>query len=190
MRYTTRLHCRLGQFQQRVTEVLGDLEGHGVASYIDDLGLYATTFEEYWQRLRTMFERLDSYDIRLNGSKCQFGQKSMDFLGHRVSKQGVEHGLAQRRLQPTAERASCGELSRRSSGRNRLQSRLQSDKRWCSSGITITSRPRKAHGTTLRCSCYSRIAGGIAGSPVRAQVMTAARYAGGAASQPLRTEGE
>ncbi len=37
-------------FQMRVTEILGDLEGHGVASYIDDLGLYATTFEEYLQR--------------------------------------------------------------------------------------------------------------------------------------------
>jgi hypothetical protein len=46
------------QFQQRVSEVLGDLEGHGVASYIDDLGLYATTFEEYLQRLQTMLERL------------------------------------------------------------------------------------------------------------------------------------
>ena len=73
------------QFQMRVSEVLGDLEGHGVASYIDDLGLYSTTFEEYLQRLQTMLERLDSYDIRLNGAKCQFGQKSMDFLGHRVS---------------------------------------------------------------------------------------------------------
>ncbi len=79
------------QFQQRVSEILGDLEGHGVASYIDDLGLYATTFEEYLQRLQMMLERLDAYDLRLNGSKCQFGQKSMDFLGHRVSEQGVEH---------------------------------------------------------------------------------------------------
>jgi hypothetical protein len=83
------------QFQQRVSEILGDLEGpsHGVASYIDDLGLYATTFEEYLQRLQTMLEKLGSYDIRLNGGKCQFGQKSMDFLGHpsRVSEQGVKH---------------------------------------------------------------------------------------------------
>ncbi len=61
--------------------------------YIDDLGLYATTFEEYLQRLQSMLERLDSYDIRLNGGKCptsQFGQKSMDFLGYRVSEQGVD----------------------------------------------------------------------------------------------------
>jgi hypothetical protein len=64
---------------------------HGVASYIDDLGLYGTTFEEYLQRLQTMLERLGAYDLRLNGGKCQFGQKSMDFLGHRVSEQGVQH---------------------------------------------------------------------------------------------------
>jgi hypothetical protein len=48
--------------------------------YIDDLGLCATTFEEYLQRLQSILGRLDSYDIRLNGGKCQFGQKSMDFL--------------------------------------------------------------------------------------------------------------
>jgi hypothetical protein len=36
-----------------------------VASYIDDLGLYATTFEEYLQRLQTMLERLDAYDLQV-----------------------------------------------------------------------------------------------------------------------------
>ncbi len=44
-----------------------------MASYIDELGLYGATFEECLQRLRTMLERLDAYDLRLNGSKCQFG---------------------------------------------------------------------------------------------------------------------
>ena len=62
------------QVQQRVSEVLGDLEGHGVASYIDDLGLYGTSFDQYLQRLETMLQRLDSVDIRLNGAKCEFGQ--------------------------------------------------------------------------------------------------------------------
>ncbi len=86
-----------------MSEILGDLEGHGGASYIDDLGLYATTFEEYLRRLQTMLERLpvDSYDIRLNGGKCQFGQNSMDFLGHRVSEQGV---AAQVLAHPGADR--------------------------------------------------------------------------------------
>jgi hypothetical protein len=79
------------QFQQRVSEVLGDLEGHGVASYIDDLGLYATSFDQYLQRLETMLQRLDSVDIRLNGAKCEFGQRSMQFLGHTVSEAGIAH---------------------------------------------------------------------------------------------------
>ena len=79
------------QFQQRVSEILGDLEGHGVASYIDDLGLYASTFDQYLLRLETMLQRLDSVDVRLNGAKCEFGQKSMEFLGHRVSEAGIAH---------------------------------------------------------------------------------------------------
>ena len=79
------------QFQQRVSEILGDLEGHGVASYIDDLGLYASTFDQDLLRLETMLQRLDSVDVRLNGAKCEFGQKSMEFLGHRVSEAGIAH---------------------------------------------------------------------------------------------------
>ena len=79
------------QFQQRVSEVLGDLEGHGVASYIDDLGLYAASFDQYLQRLETMLQRLDSVDIRLSGAKCEFGQRSMQFLGHTVSEAGSAH---------------------------------------------------------------------------------------------------
>jgi hypothetical protein len=81
------------QFQQRCSEILGDLEGHGVASYIDDLGLYASTFYQYLLRLETMLQRLDSVDVRLNGAKCEFGQKSMEFLGHQVpvSEAGIAH---------------------------------------------------------------------------------------------------
>ena len=69
--------------------MLGDLEGHGVASYIDDLGLYATSFDQYLQRLEMMLQRLDSVDIRLNGAKCEFRQRSMQFLGHTVSEAGI-----------------------------------------------------------------------------------------------------
>ncbi len=62
-----------------------------MASYIDDLGLYATSFDQYLQRLETMLQRLDSVDIRLSGAKCEFGQRSMQFLGHTVSKAGIAH---------------------------------------------------------------------------------------------------
>jgi hypothetical protein len=79
------------QFQQRISEVLGDLEGHGVASYIDDMGLYAQSFEEFVTNLETMLQRLDNYDVRLKGAKCEFNTKALTFLGHRVTSEGVEH---------------------------------------------------------------------------------------------------
>jgi hypothetical protein len=74
------------QFQQRLSEVLGDLDGHGVASYIDDMGLYAQSFEEFVTNLETMLQRLDNYDVRLNGAKCEFNTKALTFLGHRVTR--------------------------------------------------------------------------------------------------------
>jgi hypothetical protein len=79
------------QFQQRLSEVLGDLDGHGVASYIDDMGLNAQSFEEFVTNLETMLQRLDNYDVRLNGAKCEFNTKALTFLGHRVTSEGVEH---------------------------------------------------------------------------------------------------
>ena len=36
-----------------------------------------------------MLQRLDSVDIRLNGAKCEFGQRSMQFLGRTVSEAGI-----------------------------------------------------------------------------------------------------
>ena len=35
--------------------------------------------------------RLEAVHILLNGAKCDFGQRSMDFLGHRVSEAGIAH---------------------------------------------------------------------------------------------------
>jgi transposase InsO family protein len=79
------------EFQSRVTHLLGELEGNGVVSYIDDLAVYSDNFAGYLQRLRALFEKLDSVDLRLNGNKCEFGVKEMEFLGHTVNKDGVRH---------------------------------------------------------------------------------------------------
>jgi hypothetical protein len=74
------------EFQERVSrDVLQGLEGHGIESYLDDLGIHADTFEELLTLLRKLFERLRRFDLRLNGKKCQFGCSEMGFLGHYIT---------------------------------------------------------------------------------------------------------
>jgi hypothetical protein len=67
------------QFQQRVGEVLGDLEGHGVASYIDDLGLYAQSFEEFVTNLETeILTHTSNSDLELKDFTASVGWMSSE----------------------------------------------------------------------------------------------------------------
>ena len=79
-------------FQRRIsTEVLRELEGHGVESFIDDICIYSETFEEHVRLLREVLSRLRACDLVLNGSKCMFGGASVEFLGVTVDGTGVAH---------------------------------------------------------------------------------------------------
>ena len=83
-----------------------------MASYIDDLGIYATSFDQYLQRRpETMLQRLDSVDIRLNGAKCEFGQRSMQFLGHTVSELRLAL-LTHRAVLKRSSRCRCRQRAR------------------------------------------------------------------------------
>ncbi len=46
-----------------------------MASYIDDLGLYGATFEEYLQRLWTMLERFEAKGVNGIIRTSAFGQR-------------------------------------------------------------------------------------------------------------------
>ena len=79
-------------FQQRISEqVLPGLERKGVVSYIDDMCIHAQSFEEFLGTLRELFERLNAFDLRLNGKKCTLGGPDVDFLGMKVDGKGVQH---------------------------------------------------------------------------------------------------
>ena len=80
------------EFQRRISEeVLQELEGNGIESFLDDLLVSAATFEEYIKLLRQLFERLDEFDLRLKGQKCLLGSKEAEFLGLVINGDGVAH---------------------------------------------------------------------------------------------------
>jgi hypothetical protein len=74
-------------FQRFMHTVLLGLEFCYV--YIDDILVASKNEEEHLKHLRTVCERLASFNILINCNKCVFGQREIRFLGHIVSASGI-----------------------------------------------------------------------------------------------------
>jgi len=58
--------------------------------YLDDILVFSKTFDEHLDRLATVFDRLDRYSLKLKPSKYSLFQRKVSFLGHVISRQGIE----------------------------------------------------------------------------------------------------
>ena len=74
-------------FQRLMDGILGDLPF--CACYVDDILIFSGNTNEHIQHLREVLKRLRDNGLVVRQDKCQFGAKSVDFLGHRVSPAGV-----------------------------------------------------------------------------------------------------
>lgn len=77
------------EFCRLMGDVFRDLQWVECLLYMDDIIVPAKTVEESLLRLEHVFQRLKSANLKLKPSKCIFFQKSVKFLGHEVSEQGV-----------------------------------------------------------------------------------------------------
>jgi len=57
--------------------------------YIDDLIIHAQTEDEFCQRLDQVLSRLQARGITVNPEKCLLGVKSLEFVGHTISEDGL-----------------------------------------------------------------------------------------------------
>lgn len=58
--------------------------------YLDDVIIYARSFDEHVERLAIVFDRLKAANLKLKPSKCHLFQRRVTFLGHVVSESGIE----------------------------------------------------------------------------------------------------
>lgn len=77
-------------FQRVLDLVLKGLKKDFVLVYIDDLVVFSKTFGEHLRHVDTTLSRLEKFNLRLSLKKCTFAQPSTQFLGHRVSADGVQ----------------------------------------------------------------------------------------------------
>ena len=57
--------------------------------YLNDILVASSSLEHHAQHLRALFKRLQQHGLIINAVKCQFGRQDLDFLGHRITCQGV-----------------------------------------------------------------------------------------------------
>ena len=80
--------CSAPEFYQKAMEkILDGLEG--VLCYMDDVLVYGGDEEEHWSRLEKVLRRISQSGVTLKREKCEFGCKSVKFLGHVVSHSGI-----------------------------------------------------------------------------------------------------
>ncbi|BHF77227.1 hypothetical protein SprV_0502033100 [Sparganum proliferum] len=75
-------------FQRFIDQVLRGLDF--VYAYIDDLLVASSDAAEHEIHLRQLFERLDSFGVVINAAKCEFGARSLIFLGHEVNSDAIK----------------------------------------------------------------------------------------------------
>jgi hypothetical protein len=61
-----------------------------VIVYIDDILIYNGSLEEHVEHLRKVFQRLRENKLYAKLEKCEFGVMEMDFLGHRITQEGLK----------------------------------------------------------------------------------------------------
>lgn len=77
-------------YQRLMEECLGDYNMTICVIYLDDLIIFADTFEEHLDRLDKVLTRLKECELKLSPEKCFFIQEKVKFLGHVISKEGIE----------------------------------------------------------------------------------------------------
>ncbi len=77
-------------FQRLMEHVLRDLRGKCCLIYIDDVVIFSENEEKHLQHLNQVFSCLSNAGLTLNLRKCNFFQKSLTFLGHVISGEGVK----------------------------------------------------------------------------------------------------
>jgi len=83
--------CNTGATFQRLMDlVLSGLHLDICLVYLDDIVVFPRSAEEHLHRLEVVFQRLLKAGLKTKPGRCSFFRRSVSFLGHVVSKDGIE----------------------------------------------------------------------------------------------------
>ena len=74
-------------FQRLMAHVLSGIQN--IFVYLDDVLVYSENEDEHMKTLTLMFQKLEAAGLAISPKKCVFGEPELDFLGYRVTKDGI-----------------------------------------------------------------------------------------------------
>lgn len=77
-------------FQRVINTVLAGFKGNRCFIYLDDVVVHGDTLETHNFRLKEVFQRLFSYNLKLQPDKCEFLRKEVMYLSYLISEYGVK----------------------------------------------------------------------------------------------------
>ena len=77
-------------FQRLMESYLGDLHLNHCIIYLDDIIIFSRTHEEHIESLKKVLDKLTVAGLKLKPSRCEFFKPRLEYLGHIVSKDGIE----------------------------------------------------------------------------------------------------
>ena len=77
-------------FQHLMESCLGEMHLNWCIIYLNDVIIFSKTPEEHIERLQAVLHKLRTAGLKLKPSKCEFFRDRISYLGHIVSKDGVE----------------------------------------------------------------------------------------------------
>ncbi|CAI5671482.1 unnamed protein product [Oreochromis niloticus] len=77
-------------FQRLMERCMGDMHLKDALVFLDDVIVFSRTLEEHEERLMKVLTRLKEFGLKLSPEKCVFFQTSVRYLGHVVSRNGVQ----------------------------------------------------------------------------------------------------
>ena len=77
-------------FQRQMMLVFEPLLYTQLLIWLDDLLLYATTIDQMFEAIISLFKICVKYNLKLNAKKCNFFQESIKWCGHIIDHQGTK----------------------------------------------------------------------------------------------------
>ena len=77
-------------FQRLMERVLAHMNWRDCLVYIDDVCIWSRTFEEHLRKLGQVFQVIEKAGLRIKPSKCHICCKSVPYLGHLLSADGIQ----------------------------------------------------------------------------------------------------
>ena len=77
-------------FQRLMETCLDYLHLNWCIIYLDDVIVFSETPEEHVECLKAVFEKISKAGLKLKPSKCEFFKSRINYLGHIVSRNGIE----------------------------------------------------------------------------------------------------